>query len=342
MGEGFTYRLTKEVTLDDLRRIRQTVGDSFNGFVDFNPEETQRAYLGPLSSLPKLEDLRGITFLDVTTTGHLSTKKDPWPTFNETIDRGSQLASVGVLHMMCGFEERSSKQTRRGYDSVAVQNCRGRLFFSYSANGSKVSTDQVYKQSFMDEMIRTVGLPLILQEKSGSFILTHSRGGELNIMRAYPGGLAPESFWCELPGESPRAGLEKLKIFLDRFATEKRFTYEWMVRRDYGEVGWAQKEPELSRKIYALLLVSELPADSYDLDMEFSLREIDGLEVVRGFLGPKDKVFSRLCSFDLSKRNYGEFAVITSSKGHQLELTLRLPDGLPLVEETIGLKFHEA
>ena len=340
MPEEFVYRIDKEFTLEQLQSIRSRARESFEGFVDFNSEESRQTYLGPMTHLPKLEEFPGVGLLDVVTTGNVSTKEDPWSIFEEVFARGSKIASLGAVEILCGFEEGSSRQTKRGYDSVGLHSLRGRLFFSYDASGSKVSSDPTYRRDFVKEMIQVLRLPLVFEEKDGHFTLKHADNGQVRILRAMVGGLDPEAFWFELPGESYTSALDTVRAFLDEFATKKRFTNQWIVRRDFG--GSAEKQPELSKRIYDLLVSLQLPANSYELDLEFRAEELGALDAVREFLGSKGTMFSRLCSFDLLGDNYGEFTIITASAGHQLELVLRHPEGLPIVEDRFAMKFHEA
>ena len=323
----------------ELDEIRKAASKSFAGFTDFSPVDAQNAFFSHNQRLPKLTEGVGVELLELTAKGSLPTKIEPWPVFEQVCEQGHEITEIGYITILCGFEEKNSKQTKRAYDSVSLKVSQGRKFFNYYSNGSRVLKDREYRKTFMAQVLEKVHLPIDYEEKDGHFRLNHASSGELRLWRASFGGLDPAGFFCELPEVSLGDAVRLVQVFLDEFATKKRFLHEWSAGREHG--GKATKEPDLAKRIYSLVVAADLPAETYEVDVEFNLQEPSGVESLRRFCGPDDEIFTRLCSFDLPDDNYAEIIVVTTTRGHLPELTLRLPEGLVGVEDKLGLKFQQ-
>ncbi len=336
MGVDFDYRAEGFFSVNDILRIYKIVQVSFEGFIGFSTEELHRAYFEPKGSLPKLYNFKGIRLKSINTDGYLPLKDKSLDIFRDILQMGEMtIGNIGLLLVRCGFEEKSSKQTKRGYDSVSIRIEKGKKYFGYGANGSNVDKDTKYRKEFMARLIRIADLPLKIVEGNDSFRLVHTESGELKTLKSFF-GKDPSSFFCEIPGASIDELVDRMQVFLIEFASKKRFVYDW------GVLCSGYPDPEISKRIYEMALAANFPAERYFLIVEFSIDDIQGIEIFRNLCGPKDDVYTRLCSFDLPEDNYGEIKIVTTSKGHQLRLTLRTPDNLKLVEKKIGLKFSEA
>ncbi|NOZ69220.1 MAG: hypothetical protein GXP46_08270 [Deferribacteres bacterium] len=335
MGVEYDYLSERYFSVEELLRIHETARRTLSGFDDFSTGSIGHAYFEP-ERLPLLHDLKGIRLIDISTEGYLTLKKEPWDDFRDILERGANtIGKIGLLLLRCGFEEKNSKQTKRGYDTVDVKVEKGKRYFGYSANGSRVTNDVQYRKTFMTQFISAINLPLSIEEKDNYFTLRHNLSGELRISRGGLRGENPSAFFCEMPGASNDELIERMKICMEKFASKKRFEYTWTAR--CSGIG----SSELSRQIYDMVIESNFPAIRYFLDIEYSLDDIYGLEVLKGMCGPDDEVFAGFFSFTLPEDNHAEARIHATFQGYQLMLTMTDSAYLKLVEEKLGLKFRE-
>jgi len=342
MGVEFDYKVDGLFSIEKILEIRQKVRELFEGFSDFSPEESQRGYFEPKGKLPVFDELEGLSLVMIHIDGYLPSKDETLDTFIEILKQGESIIGDEFhLAVCCGFEEKNSKQTKRAYDTIRVWIRLGKLYFDYGANGSKVNADASYAKDFIKRLIHIMNLPIRIEERDGQYFLAHTSEGELSISRSLWGRGNPTGFSCEVMGTSIEEIVGCVKQFFAECATKKRFDFYW----SFGGVHLGTETVsahERCKRIYDMAIKANFPADHYFIDIEFTLQDLEGIEVLKSFCGPKDDVYTRLCSFDLPEDNYGEIKIVTTSKGHQLRLTLRTPDNLKLVEKKLGLKFSEA
>jgi hypothetical protein len=319
-----------------LLAVRDKARASFGGFRDFAPTESLRGFFEHTDTLPRLT-APALEVLDLTTIGELGIKAEPWIAFREIVSRAAEVWRLGRLTLRCGFAEKTSKQTQRGYDSVSLVLSRGRLFLDYWPNGSKAARNPASAREFLSDAIAGVGLPMRIVDVGPRFRIEHLASGELTPRVVFSlDSLDPSGFVCEMPGSSADVEIDRLRKFLELFSS-KRFEYSWSAGVPHSNE--VNSQPGLSRKVYDAVAAAGLPAVRYELQAEFRLSGVEGIAALRDLCGPRDEVFTELCSFDLPDDNRGAIRVHTTADGHRLTLTMRLGDERPLVEQVLGISF---
>jgi hypothetical protein len=338
MATKARYVMPGLATPEHLVAIHDRAKMAWAGFLGFLPTNKQHGAFKYRDGLPELSTLAGLVVTDVESTGYLKTTVEPWADFREVADTGGVISELGRLTFTCGFQAKGSHQDKRGYDTVSVVLSGRRLFFVVNPNGSFATTSAENARSYVTAVVSAVGLPLRLVDVSGHFRLEHVAGGEVNVLSGFGiNDVNPSGFRCEVHGSSPEREFERMRRYLELFATERRFEYSWQAGID--KFGRLIELPEVSHQVYADVVDARFPAERYELAATFRIASIEGLGPLREMCGPRGRVTTRLCSFDLPDDNWGELAVETTSAGHSVELTLRMPDGLHDVEEALGIRF---
>ena len=65
------------------------------------------------------------------------------------------------------------------------------------------------------------------------------------------------------------------------------------------------------------------------------------IQEIRQLCGPKDKVFTEICSVNLSADNYANVIVTTRRKGHRFCFSLRMPEDTNHIREKLGVKIKK-
>lgn len=335
MGEEVYYRSSNALPLEEILRTYGSLESHFGGFARFSPTGQHHLCLKDKSELPSLGSLR---INDLTVRGFLETRKEPWPDFRSICDHSHNVIAVGFLALTGGFEELNSTQTEDAYDFVSVRLSKGQQSFSYVANGSKVAKDKVYRQAFMERLIRVSGFPFRITKKKEGFKLELHGSGKLRVTDSELGGWNPSSFNYAPSDLSCIELVGIMQKILEACASQKRFGYTWTAGR---ELGFLKGDPAQSKSLYDAVVAAGFPAQTYEIELKVTIEEIHGLNDLRKLLGPDDELRTRLCGFDVSQRNWCEVTVSTTAQGHWLELSLEHMDGLPAVEERLSRKFEK-
>lgn len=336
MSENIEYRIKGHISLNDLIRIVEKAKSVFSTFNGFSEDDEHNAFLYP-ERLVALSDLGGFAIRAITTNGYLPLKDDSIDLFKEVFGKGREaIGSIGLLIGLIGFEERNSQQSKRGYDTVNIRLENGKQYFSYNANGSKVLADLEYRRMFMQSLVHKLELPVRIVEDKIGFKLIQSDSKELKVLRSGFHGENPSGFMVELSGISDAELVNLLKKSIKEFASQKRFEFEWSVLCS----GYPDKDTSLL--IYDKVRQAGFPAKSYELQVEYSLKSIQGLEVLRKSCGKKDVIFFRPCGFSLPEDDYCEVVIVISTSGYELKFSFKNPDNLHELEQKLGLTLEEA
>jgi len=328
---------TEFTSLERIRDIHRIVSESFENASHPISSSVVHLYLHPKKLEPELCSMKGVQIIDINTTGRLSPKGNPWSKLYQVVELLHDVGNIGQLMVSCNFEEKSSKQSHRHYDSVYLRVNKGVNHLGYSANGSKIMSDHSYAKVFFNRFIEETRVPISMREEEECYYLDHSKSGHLRILRSGVRGKNPTSFSCEIEDMTAKDILDEMKDFINIFSSGKIFGFRWSAHCSPGEESAA-----VSKQIFDSIVTLQVPAESHELDMEITLSEISGLETIKSLCGKKDRLFCEICSFDLPGDNYANIKIETSHKGHAISLEMRTEDNLELIEDKIGIKFKYA
>jgi hypothetical protein len=284
-------------------------------------------------------ELSGVKLHSIKLTGFDPGNLDMVSVYTEVLKKIAQDGELSkFLELSAYFEEKESTQNRNGCDRVFVRNIDGKYFFCYTPNGSKAMIDDEYRLALFKNIIELIDLPIEVEEYEDYFSLQHSSGAELNT--GGPFSLrSPYEFLCELPGNSGKDLILKVKNFLDRFSSGKIFWYSWCLYRSTTDV-----DKDISsegRRIYDAMLNSGIVADKYTVDLSFYLTSLDALENSRRWCTEKGDIYSTLCYFESEDGAAGQFSVIGTQEGYKIQLTFDQPTDIQKIEERLQVRFEE-
>lgn len=319
MAEPFSYRATEPLSTEAVVALAARLPAAFPGFEATPPEKVVAISL----SGPKVPDLAGITGFDLTEISLSGETPSPgpevFPTFVEILRRGAPaVGQSGLLEVSIAFEQRDSRQSARYPDTVAVSIRQGVTWWGYSSNASRFGQDVAYARALLERAIPELGLPLELRVEGANYFLDHAWGGQIWLSNTR--GLAkqsPGSFRFEWQEASPEELVEAMRGFLAIASAGKWFASAWRVATAPGG-GGSQAAKEL------LALAGGLaPAKKHSLEGALRLRELAALEAVRRLCRPKDEVVTPLGSLDLPEEDWLNVVLVTTAKGHLVELQSR-------------------
>jgi len=335
VGVEYKYLSVDKLTLSQLLAFREISRTKYTGFRETLGEDPNHGYF-ELTKLPALEAFRGIELKEIRTEGHLPVDEDPFHTFRQIFNNDAEkIGESGLLIIRCGFEEKSSIQSKRGYDTVSIKLEKGKMFFGYSANGSNVDKKIDYRKEFIRRVLEVTHIPVTMIEREGYFILEHKLSGDIKILKGGFGGKNPAAFQCEILDGTVDELMIKMEEFLSEFASEKRYKYSWTATCS------GSAETEINNKIYDFVVSADFPADKYSLDIEFLIDEISTIETIKNLCGPNDKVFTSFFNFTLPENNSANVQVVTDLNCHHLLLTLTDSEYISEIENIFGTDFKE-
>lgn len=308
----------------DLSGIMAILGKIADDFTDFKPRGPFRGSsldieVKQLSELPTEK----VQYAYTTISGLLPAKLEVVrQSIAGVIEKLSRVPSSLAAGVSLGFEERSSKQSKRSFDTVEWKTKGGVSFFAYSANGSKARTDVAYRREALSHLIAQLHLPLSIKSVPDGFVLERTSAGLLEVHMA--GGFNdenPSSFSCEISmAEAEHIGALVLRS-LEVMGSGKLFGYEWSVRNDLkGRV------PDLiTDGIEAIRFASQagLPADSYALQSQVTISALDDLEGIRAALPPKEDIVVQVGAFKFDSDKFANVQVRAARSGYRIEVESR-------------------
>lgn len=294
------------------------------------------AYLRP-SKLPILSGMDGVEISEVRTEGKLPTANSSLNQLENVLAEGAaSVGEIGMFVISCGFEEKNSMQNKNAYDTVLIRTERGKKYFCYRANGSRVQGDVSYRKEFLLKAIDFLNLPVFLEYSDDFFKMKSNGSGALKITKSEGGGRKnPSGFNCELVDREIKELAGTLSDFIVEFASDTIFDISW-------RAGTGRKpNKELSQNIFDTVVKEKLPAESFELDFSYTLNELGGIELLQNLCGPKDQLFTSYLSMDLPERNRAEATIKTTNEGHRLEVMLTDKKYISEVQNILNIELVE-
>ncbi|HEX4954149.1 MAG TPA: hypothetical protein VF017_12225 [Thermoanaerobaculia bacterium] len=331
MATCHRYRSQEALTTAEAVALAGRLPDLVPGFAPALGERRIETTLHG-ERIPDLGDLPGFELGHFSLTGSLG-KPGPgtFDTFREVLSRaGEPVGRLGLFQVSMGFEEKSSKQNARGFDTVLAGFRAGEHgvspWFGYSSNGSRFTTDKPYAREVLGRVIEQLELPLSIRDEGGSWWLEHRDGGYLFVSRTRgPGGACPGVFRCAWPGADAARLVDAMESFLALCASPKRFAPEW---RAAGLPGGDERVPA-AREILAALHGAALPHaglahGGLELQATLFADDLASLEVLRRLSGAGDETLTPLGT---AGEPGVSLAFATTADGHRLDLESRVALG---------------
>lgn len=338
MGVTFLYRSDMPLTVDELVAFEDRLRRSFKGFKGHQPSDPLIAVLPELENLPDLRPAADLEIGHVRLESFLPLDRPPYAAFREVLARGREPFARHALVLSVGFEEVRSRQTADFFDTLSILLWKGRLFFGYTANGSRVTDDPLYGRPFLESLIATARLPIAVSVEGDHYFLSHTQGGQLHISRSR--GFRHESpmgFRCEILDASPEMLVDRIPAVLDASATVRRFEHSWAA---WPATNFTDERMSEGIEVYSLVRELGLPAERYDVQATLFLANLKGVEPLRVLCVGDNYIATPLGVVKLGSERL-ELDVFTSAAGHWIDVETKRPIDAAKVGETLGLKLNE-
>jgi len=340
---GVTFRYVSQDTigpdrLDSLWMLWRAQAPCFESRIG---ELRDAAFLQPKKALPSLAGLSGVQIISVRVQGHIPPEMDTKEAFREVFNKGKEsIGSVGGLSCSVGFEEISSRQSRRAYDTLSVTIAEGRRrFITYCANGSKVMKDPAYTWHFVQDFVQRLVLPVRFKVVGSHFYLEHD-DPEMTLQRLRAGldGADPCGFRCEVDWED-EVLLEKMFDILPVIATDRRFDIHWAANTIH-ESPSPEESDRANRAFWEQVIRCEFPADGYFVHIDLRVRALADLEALGRLCGPDDVSYVTLCTFAIEEE-IGEVRTEIKTQGYRLLFECSAPVDVARLSAILGIAFRE-
>jgi hypothetical protein len=243
----------------------------------------------------------------------------------------NRYGNIGLLSISWHFKEKGSAEMKACNDSFRIEVRNGKKYFGYDSNASKVSLDKGYAINFFKELKSAASLPYDVVETADYYNLEHTQSGKLKYISSML-DKNPNAFSCEMKDHSLDELFDSMQHAFNVLGTDKYNKFHW------GASSGAIHDPALSLKIYQAVYERNFPADKYEIMVGFSLYKVDDIEKLRQLCGPKDHIFTEICSFDLSEENYSNVIVTTKQEGHRIRFSLKMPEDTDQIRDKLGIK----
>lgn len=338
MGVTFDYFIDSHVDIAEIIKIYQSAEKSFPSFIEFSSDDLVHGYFHP-QALPQLSTFQDLNIKGITTYGRIKKNNSPVGKLEAILVKGEHdIGRIGLLSVNWHFKEKESLEMARCTDSFRIELRKGKRYFGYGGNGSKVCIDKAYAKHLMSQLIKVLSLPIRIIESGDTFFLEHVMGHTLTTPSAAGlNGEDPSAFLCEMKDRTVKDLVEMMKEGFAEIGTEKQNRFEWGASE-----GTLDHDPVLSRSIYNYVYEYGFPADAYDLQVDFSVDRLQDIQLIQPLFGPKDKLFTEICSFHLSQDNYANMHVITSQAGYRVYFELRLPEDVQKIRDRLGVRISKS
>jgi hypothetical protein len=337
MSEVFVYVTGQFVKAERIKEICDRVIKFFPRSTVFGATTWTDILLEPERNLPIL-DSELISLGQLSIEGLLSLSRAPYEDFKGVLKKHTAIGMIGCLKIEVGFQERNSKQSKRAYDVLSLEAVRGKMFFTYSANGSLVIKDMSYRKNFMRRLIDKAQLPLEIEEQGEHFYLSRTSPGQLSFLR-YSGSNygSPSGFTCEVPAQMYDISVDILRACVDDFGAPKHFKYSWNVSSSNAQ----KNNVGEGKQIYDMVLNSNFPAEKYFIRAAIKVNSLLGLDTLKLLCGETDECSTPIASFSLNNDNFANLIARTTAKGHLLQLESRFPIEIQEIEKQLGVEFKK-
>jgi hypothetical protein len=225
------------------------------------------------------------------------------------------ISRLGTLNAQCYYNEIESRQQFDSGDSIGLFVEPERLYFSYRANGSKVSLDDQYRKAVIQDLIDIIGVPISIVYKGDAFFLTHLGSGILWISQSSGlRGKNPSGFRCEIKGYDLEDLLVRMRQFLAKYSSSL-FSCTWRLLLRSGDLS------NYSSLLAASIRPDVYLADRYTARLAIDSLSIYSLEQIGANMKAGDEATIQLGSFsDVNGRQYQLDAVINQD-GIKIEVS---------------------
>lgn len=319
------FRTDTIFTCDEIVKVASKISDHYSIINGFERTSTQYAELTHEKSLPDFNNCKGLEFEEIVITGYLSNADIAWDFFSDVVTNLENLNNfTDRVSLSCDFEEKSSAQSSTYYVSVFIVISKGLVSFGFSANGVMISKNPGYWEDFYQKLIFEFDLPM----KVDGSDLVHIQSGNIRITDLHPGYL-PGGFICELPEFDVDLLISKVKNGLSIFSMDTGPEFSWRITIN---------DVNQDNRLY-VDNISNYPADYYDIDLEFSAEDLQGIDYLMCWCEDDDIIKSKVCEFDVLDKSKGILYVETSKSGHKLLLDLSSVEKIEEIEQCLGIQF---
>jgi hypothetical protein len=335
MGITYEYYGEDNVAISEIERVYELAQTSFFPFTGFSSERFVMGTYHP-ETLPSLGSFKGFNIKEITTHGTIKKNNRPLEKLKSILKEGEKpIGGIGALSISWHFKEKGSADMKRCDDSFRIDILSGKKYFGYRSNASKVSLDRHYAIQFFKNLKSAAGLPYDVVEGADYYQLKHTQSGELKYHSSM-WDKNPTAFSCEIMDKTVDELFDHMQRAFEALGTDKFNKFNW------GAFSGPIDDPALNLKIYQVVYEKKFPADKYDIRIDYALNGVSDIEELRQLCGPKDRVFTGICSFHLSEDNYANMDVITKRKGHRIVFSLRLPQDTKQIVDRLGVKIKKS
>ena len=326
MTKNYLFKTESHFTFNEIFEISNNIGNFYPVTTGFGTTGAKFAELSGSSSLPNLGDCNGIEFEEIVVSGYLSRASVAWDFFSDIEVNMKNLKGIASrIALSCKFREKSSAQDSIYRVSVSLILLNGKLSVAIHLNGAALDKNPKYWDAFYRKLIAEFNLPL----KISGTDLVHTQSGNVRITDLHPGCL-PGGFVCDLLESDLGSSIASVKNGLGIFSMSSNPEFSWRVTcNDIRE-----------KNVCFLSDISNFPADSFDVNIRFSVIDLAGLDYLTAWCEDDDISRARICSFELPDINSGgELLVETTHTGHKLLLSLPSDEKVKEIEQNLGVTF---
>lgn len=326
MPKNYLFKTDSQISLTELLEVSNKIQDSYPITAGFGSTGTKFAELSDGSSLPNLGDYNGIEFEEIVVSGFLSSASVAWDFFSDIEVNAKSLKGIASrIALSCKFKEKPDAQDSAYSVSVSLILLNAKLSVAIHLNGARLDKTPEYWDAFYRKLIAEFNLPL---EISGAD-LVHTQSGNVRILDSHSGCL-PGGFVCDLLESDLSSSIADVKNGLGIFSMSSSPEFSWRITCNDIREG----------DVSFLSDMSHFPADSFDVNLDFSVVGIEGLDCLIAWCEDDDVSTTRICSFDLPDTNStGEFLVETTRSGHKLLLSLPSDERVREIEHKLDVTF---
>ncbi len=333
MSETIGYQLESTADFARLEQVLQRMAAHFGVETHLRQGEVHRVHL-ERKALPQLEPALWPTLANVSVTGHLNVKSADSEGLRVLLDAAAACASDSPCRVLArvGFEERESRQNKRGYDTLSIEVRADKQMVNYSANGSKAATDKEYCQALFGQMIQALDLPLGLEAEAGVYRLAHQQDGFLRTTGGFK-GRNPTGFWCEVPANT--GNLLSALVYAEKtLSSGKVFARDWVVSAN-PELG-PRPGAAACAQVLALLMQSQPQAEHFEITLNYLLDDAAQLAGLRALCEQDDVIFTDAFTFEQPGGGLGYVRIATQQHGYTVLVDASEPIDQGALQQATG------
>ena len=340
MSVQLRYEEQSLVAVGDIKTLVDKAVELFDAELVYRNGEVQRGYFDPLE-LPDINRYsEHVNLSDIHVCSHLDLKADPWESFILAISSSlKEFADLCRIHISIGYGGLHRRASKRSYEMIFAHVYADKKHFQFDAGGAEYENHVATYR----EMFHKLGAPFKVAENEFGYFVLEQQQDETPV----PGYTIynPNQIKWDLSELGLPGVMDKMRQYLQYYATDKRFQYSYSIspvlesRRQDPNPG--HDKLDLQKRIYDWLRKTELPAVRYEVQLAYTLNEIDAIDALKGLCGSDDVTFTHLCQFQLPNGDYAKLDVITNSEGHRLALELKDIDSIDLVNPRLKTSFAE-